>query len=142
MALETVKAKVDSGPYAGREVEVQYDFGGNLQEATKMHGEGAVFERYHAAAVIDLQAYLRSQIKQGAAETHKEKDKEGKETTVIDKVTENAQAMQKRVLEAVKAWKLGEKKQRGTTKVEKVKNLLDGMSPEQREEALRELGLA
>lgn len=77
MALETVKAKTqlkdakgevildDEGKPSYREVEVQYDFGDNLESAVAICGsEDVVFSNYVSAARINLQAIMRSKLTQ------------------------------------------------------------------------------
>lgn len=77
MALETVKAKTqlkdakgevildEEGKPTYREVEIQYDFGDNLDAAVDMCGEDVVFSNYVSAARINLQSIMRSKLSQG-----------------------------------------------------------------------------
>ena len=60
MAEEQVSAKITDGD----PVQVQYDFGTDLDEAVELFGAEVVFSRYKSAAVIDLQAYMRGLIRQ------------------------------------------------------------------------------
>jgi hypothetical protein len=47
----------------GQEFEVTKELPGNIQEATEMYGEEVVFSRFRGALVIDLQSFMRTQIK-------------------------------------------------------------------------------
>lgn len=58
--MELVKAKKGD-----RVVEVNYDFGENLQDAISKFGEDVVFTKFKQAAKIDLQAVLRRGIEAG-----------------------------------------------------------------------------
>jgi hypothetical protein len=53
MATEMVKC--ESAKVPGVSVEVPYDFGSNLAEATAKHGESAVFANYRKGATIEVQ---------------------------------------------------------------------------------------
>ena len=55
--------KIEAKLIDGEPVSVDYDFGDTLAEAVSKFGEEAVFTRYMAAAVIDLQAYMRNMIR-------------------------------------------------------------------------------
>ena len=46
-----------------REVSVPYSFGSNLDEAVSLFGHEVVFNRFKAAAVIDLQSLIRRGIR-------------------------------------------------------------------------------
>jgi len=48
-----------------RTVQVEYDFGQNLQEAIQKFGEDVIFTKFVQAAKIDLQAVLRRGIEAG-----------------------------------------------------------------------------
>ena len=74
MALETVKAKTNQKDAHGKvimgedgkpvslEGEIEFDFGGNLAESTKMFGDDVVFSLYKAQAVVQCQAAMRREL--------------------------------------------------------------------------------
>lgn len=49
-------------------IEVDYDFGGNLDGAVKKFGAEAVYGLYEAQGVISLQNFVRAHMQQEAAE--------------------------------------------------------------------------
>lgn len=99
MAEEQVSAKITDGD----PVQVQYDFGTDLDEAVEKFGAEVVFSRYKSAAVIDLQAYMRGLIRQ-----EKNPDE---------------------IEEAAEAWAPGMRQPRGKSNQEKLSTLLDKMDP-------------
>jgi hypothetical protein len=80
MATELIKARYqikdsegnvmvgDDGKPVWKEVEVNFDFGDNLQAAVDMCGEAAVFSNYKGNARVSLQSILRA--KGAAGLTH------------------------------------------------------------------------
>lgn len=114
MANETYSAKLtNSDP-----VEVDYDFGGNLEEAVATFGEEVVFARYKASAIIDLQSLVRGQIR---------KVKEG-ETIDVAKIQG-----------VVAEWVPGVRQARGKSSEEKAKDAIGKLSPDARAALLAEL---
>ena len=108
MTAIKVEAKLtDSEP-----VSVDYDFGDNLDEAVSVYGEEVVFSRYKAAAVIDLQAYMRNQIR--------------------------AEKSEAEIRTAVSEWKPGVKQSSGKSKEERAREILGKLSAEERAAILAE----
>jgi len=62
MIEREVKAKVTSGARAGEQFSVTVSWPESLQEAVDAWGDEAVSSRATAAFVIDLQAFMRSEI--------------------------------------------------------------------------------
>ena len=92
-------------------VAANIEFGTDLADAVKRFGEQAVYKQAVAAMTVAFQGWLRAQ---GAAK-------------------KNPQEIQT----AANAWKPGERKA-GKTPQEKLKELLEGMSPEDRAQLLRD----
>lgn len=92
------------------QLEAEYDFGGNTEEAVKLFGEEVVFSTFKAQAVVKLQSIMRSAAKAG-----------------------------KDVAEVVAAWKPGVARVRGKTAVEKAISAFDKMSPEQQAQFIADL---
>lgn len=109
MTKQVVEAKLANQEET---VAAEYDFGDNLAEAVELYGEEVVFSRYKSAAVIDLQSFMRGLIRQ--------------EKTPEDIAT------------AVAEWKPGVRKAAGKSKEEKARELLGGLSAEERAAILRE----
>lgn len=68
--LITVKAKTEKKDSEGKSLgvvngEVQYDFGDNLDEATKLFTKEVVFSQFQAQSIIDLQAVMRRTLLAG-----------------------------------------------------------------------------
>jgi hypothetical protein len=68
MSLQKVTAKLKDGD----PITVQYDYGDNLDEAKSKFGEEAVYNRYRASMVIDLQGYIRSMLRKDPPATEDE----------------------------------------------------------------------
>lgn len=124
MSIEKVSARLAGDD--SREVTVEYDFGSNLAEAIEKFGENVVFNRFKAAAVIDLQSGIRRHIKA------KVEDAEGNETAE-DKYTDA------QIQDWASNWKPGEKNINRKSKIDKVKDLYKGMSEEDRQALLDQL---
>ena len=104
-------------------VEVEYDFGDNLQDAVEKFGEDVVFSRYKASAVIDLQSFIRGKIRQ-------QMSAEGFSGDL------DTDAIQ----EAVSEWTLGVKAQRSAKSAEeKARDLLARLPAEVRAQLLAEI---
>lgn len=109
MTKQVVEAKLANQEET---VAAEYDFGDNLAESVALFGEEVVYSRYKSAAVIDLQSFMRGLIRQ-------------------EKTPEEIAA-------AVAEWKPGVRKATGKSKEEKVRELLQGLTAEDREAILRE----
>ena len=96
----------------GKTVTVEYDFGGNLDEAVKKFGQGPVWAAALQQMKVRLQAIIRQQIEAGAP----------------------PDAIQKHVA----AWKPGQGPQRKSP-VEKLAAKLAGLPEEERRKVLEEL---
>lgn len=90
-------------------VEVLFEVDENLDDAQARYGHEVVFSRYKAQLVIDLQAFIRTQMKGG-------------------KAPNDIQA-------AVDSWKPGVKA-KGKSQAEKAEDYLSKLTPEQRAELL------
>ena len=101
-----------------RECEAKYDFGANLQEAIDQFGDEVIFNNFVAQAKINIQALMRRCMTP---------DKEG-----ATKSDAEIQAM-------VDAWKPGAKTVQRKSTVEKARELMGGMTKEQKLELLRAL---
>jgi hypothetical protein len=110
MATETVKTRA---PKKERDIEVQYDFGANLEEAKALFGETAVFDGYKSDAKISLQAVIRDML--GA-------DKSDDEIKTF-----------------VSTWKYGVARDRVVDPVAAIKNKMVGMSEEEKREFIQSL---
>jgi len=65
MAKEKVSA---TNPKVGRHVEVEYDFGDNLQDAVEKFGEDVVFSQFKQKCKVALQAVLRNWLAAGVSD--------------------------------------------------------------------------
>lgn len=92
-------------------VGANVDFGGNLQDMVKKFGESVVFKQALGAMTVSFQGWLRSQ---GA---------QGKNQAEIDA--------------GARAWKPGERKASKTPQ-EKMRELLNGMSADEKAQFLKE----
>lgn len=95
-------------------VTVEYDFGDNLAELTKMFGEDVVFSRAKASLIIDLQAALRRGIQ--------------------------AKKSKKELQALAQEWKPGVK-QPSKSPGERLRDMLDGKSEEEKKQILKEAGI-
>lgn len=100
---------------------VQYDFGENVLDAVDKFGEEVVFTNFKQSAVIALQSRMRSLVV-GSKDTPGVRGK----------------ALQK----AVSEWKPGVKTITRKSPAEKIKGLLEGKSPEEIAELLKQAGIA
>ena len=108
MTAMKIEAKLtDSEP-----VSVDYDFGDTLAQAVEKFGEEVVFTRYKAAAVIDLQAYMRNMIRSEKSEDD--------------------------IRSEVAAWVPGIRQSKGKSKEEKAREILSKLSAEERAAILAE----
>ena len=107
-----------------RVVTVQYDFGTNLEAATKLFGQDVVFSRFLSAAVIDLQSLIRSHMK----------TRINKKGEVIGEPKSDEE-----IAALVASWKPGVKQVVRKSAVEKAKDALSQMSAEQKAEFLKQL---
>lgn len=97
-----------------REMEVEYDFGSNLQEASAKFGEDVVYGKFLDSAIIALQAAVR---------------------TALD-----ANKTEAEVLEKVAKWKLGiVNRTPGTTSVDKAVATIVKLPEEQRKAAIEKM---
>lgn len=108
MTLETVNAEVKEGP----SVQVEYDFGDNIEEANSLFGEAVVWAYAKRALVIAVQGHARGLLKSG-------------------KTVEEIQ-------EAISTWKPGTPRPK-TSPEERLKAEWAKMSAEDRAALLREL---
>lgn len=115
MAETTVTAKL-SGQTEDEAVGVTYDFGDTLEDAVDKFGENVVFNRVVSALTIDLQALIRRGIKAG------------KKPEEIQKMADE--------------WTPGVKQISKKSPKEKVEEQLAKLSPEQRQELLKQLQVA
>lgn len=95
-------------------ITVDYNFGSTLEEAVELFGAEAVFSAFQASAKIDLQAYIRRLM--NATEEESEAPKYTNEE-IVAKVGE---------------WKPGTKTRTSSDPMEKIKAMLEKLSPEQR----------
>lgn len=98
-----VSAKKTDGP----SVEVDFDFGGNLDEVVAKFGADTAFKATVAALKVQFQAWLRTQASGG------------KDSAAIQAELE------------ANGWKPGERRQ-GKSPQDKLRSLLDAMSAEER----------
>jgi hypothetical protein len=105
----------DGGP---RTVEVMYDFGANLEEMVDKFGDQAVFANALAQMKIGLQANMRRGMSP---------DKEGKTKT------------DEEIAAGAAEWTPGDRTVTRKSTVDKAKDLLGGMSAEERAQLLAEL---
>ena len=110
MPIEQISAKLKDG----EPVECDFDLDEKLQDAVDRYGEAIVFSRYRAQLIIDLQAYMRSLIKN-------------------DKVEDEIKTL---VLE----WRPGIKA-KGKTPAEQAKDLFSKLTAEERADLLAEYNL-
>lgn len=101
-----------------RVVSVVYDFGDDLASAVEKFGEEAVYSRFKSSSVIDLQSLLRRQLI----------TKEGEEA----KSDADIQAM-------VSDWKPGDKTRVQKSASDKVLDIFDGVSEDEKLEILKKL---
>lgn len=111
--MSKVTAKLADGK---RVVEVDYEFGANLQAQRTLFGDEVIFNRAHAALVIDLQALIRRMIKA---------DKKDPE-----------------IKDAVAKWKPDVKSVIRKSAAEKVTDLFGQLTPEQKKALLAQLKAA
>jgi hypothetical protein len=107
--MEKVSAKITDGP----EVTVDFELDDNIQDAINRYGEDVVMSRYRASLIIDLQSFLRTQMK--------------KESWTPDGIQQ-----------AVKNWVPGVKA-RGRSPAERAAELFSKLSEEEKAQLLEEL---
>ncbi len=108
MPIENITAKLTGGePFT-----VTHDLPENIDKAVEQYGHDVVFSRFRASLVIDLQSFMRSQIKH-------------------DKSVDEVQAL-------VDAWVPGTKKA-GKSPAEKISDLFGKLTEEERSALLSEL---
>lgn len=111
MQEREIKAKVTTGPQAGVPYGVTVSWPEGLQEAVDSWGDEAVFSRATAAFVIDIQAFMRSEIQ---AEDFEEAQ----------------------LQERCASWKPGTRA-RGKSRAEKIENMLGQLTDEERSALLQ-----
>ena len=111
------------GKKSGDSETCSYDFGEDLDAAVEIFGGEVVYANFKAQATIGLQSYMRNQMRLT--------DSEGKATPIRGK------ALQK----AVEDWVPGEKKP-ARSPVEKAKDQMSKLSPEQRAALFKEFKAA
>lgn len=104
-----VTAKRTNGP----SVDVEYDFGGDLDTMVSKFGKDIVFNHAKGSLVVTLQGWLRSQL-------------------------DMKDATPAKIKEAAKNWKPGQRKQ-GKSPAEKLRDQLAKVTPEERASILKEL---
>ena len=107
MSLQAVSAKLKDGD----PVETKYDYGDNLKEAVDKFGEEAVYNRFRAAIVIDLQGYIRSMLR---------KEPPSSEAEIVTAVAE---------------WQPGVKA-KGRTPAERIQELMARLSDDEKSDLL------
>jgi len=112
MATQEVSARVEGNE---RVVSVNFDFGENLLDAAERYGEDVVFTRYVAAAKVDLQSILRRGISAGKTDSEIE--------------------------DMCKAWKPGTRTVVGKSDMEKARDAIGRMTPEEKAKLFEDLGL-
>lgn len=117
MTNQIIKAKTAD---SDRVVRVNYDFGDSLKDAIARFGEESVFSGFKASAVIDIQALIRRHLK----------TKQG-EKPITD---EQLQAI-------VSTWKPRDKTRTKKSASDKVTDLLESVSEEERLAILEKLTL-
>ena len=103
--------KVSAKRTNGASVEVEYEFGSNLQEAIAAFGEDVIYQNAVGSLKVALQGWLRSQLDQ-------------------EKTAEQITA-------DVSSWKPGQRKQ-GKSPQEKLRDQLNSLTPEERAALLKE----
>lgn len=103
-----VSAKRKDGP----SVEVDYDFGDDLDSLIKNFGTDIVFQHAKGSLVVALQGWLRSLLDRGTSAADIQKE--------------------------VKNWKPGQRRQ-GKTQKEKAAELISKLSPEERAALLKQM---
>lgn len=109
MSKVVVTAKLTGG----EPQSVEFDFGDSLAESVELYGEEVVYGKYKANAIIDLQSFMRTQMK---------------------KDDFDASELQGQVDE----WKPG-LKAKGKSTSERIAELFDKLSPEERAAFLEQL---
>lgn len=116
--MAKISARIGTGEKASPSVSVEYDFGANLEAAVAKFGEKVVFTHFLSSATVTLQSRMRAAMK--------------------DDVAAGKAPDSKKVNEALKGWKLGEKAP-GVDKVEKATTFVAKMSAEERAALLKKL---
>lgn len=103
--------KVTAEREGGAKVEVDYDFGEDLDQLVNKFGADVVFSHARRSFVVTLQSFIRTQMDRGKSETE--------------------------IQEAVNEWRPGQRKQ-GKSPQEKVQDMLAKMDPSARAALLKE----
>lgn len=102
----TGKTKDEEGNVTGeREVNVNYEFGEDLESSAELFGADVVYNKFLQSAVIDLQAVVRRAIGQGKTDDE--------------------------IQEVVSAWMPGVRARTAKTPSQKIMDLLKGKTPEE-----------
>lgn len=104
--------KVSAKKKDGVAIEVDYDFGDNIQSMVQKFGEDIVFQHARGSLVVALQGWLRSLQSRGKSDAEIQKE--------------------------VKGWKPGQRRQ-GKTAKEKALESLSKLSPEERAALLKQM---
>lgn len=108
MTIKTASKKT------GHEMEVEYDFGSNLAEASAKFGEDVVYSKFVDSAIISLQAAIRTALDAGKTEAD--------------------------VLEKVSKWKLGAvNRTPGVSSVDKAISTITKLPEDQRQAAIAKM---
>lgn len=104
-------------PKTGREITVDYDFGGTAKEAIEKFGEEAVYSAFEDASIVKLQAMIRGNL-------------ENAKNPVSDE----------QIMDKVAQWKPGVSLRKpGKSLVEQVADRYKAAKPEDRQRMLAEL---
>lgn len=107
MSLQEISAKLKDG----EAVSTQYDYGDSLAESVDKFGEEAVYSRFRAAIVIDLQGFIRSMLRKEPPATEAE------------------------IVTAVAEWKPGTKA-KGRTPAERIQELMARLNDDEKADLL------
>ena len=106
----------ESGQKGARKFETDYDFGSDLKDAGKKHGDKNVYDVYLRGAKVDLQGFVRRLMKAG---------KTDKEITKL----------------IADEWKPGVKASRGKSAFEKATDAFAKLTDEEKASLQKKLGL-
>ena len=110
--MENISVKA---PAVDRSITVEYDFCETLEQAVEKFGAEAVFGGFKASARVDLQSFVRGKLTAKA---------EGS-----DEFTNTNEE----IVAAVAEWTPGDKNRVTKSPMEKLKEMLSKLSPEERE---------
>lgn len=120
MTAKTISAKAgntDDAPSCS----VEYDFGDDLPGAAELFGDDVVFNKFVAAATVDLQALIRRNLTG--------EDAEGKSTAKTDK----------EIKKIVAEWKPGVSTRVRVSTAEKAQRAVDALSDDEKAALLKQL---